>query len=459
MNISWPHKAADNVERRGAARVWRVGLTTVAAVAATGAAALAAPALSAEAATLNPTTTVINMNTLNTEPSGPVMVPFTVTDDTAGGPAPTGTVTISDPVLPDQPVPPAFTGCTGTLTPGADGTSTGECQVATPVGAWGFVLMQANYSGDDNNAPSGTGDAEYKIINLMPTATSVAPATATAGKAVTLTATVLPSGPAAPSAHTADGNLLAAYSETGGDTVQFTVEGVTVCAASALEWNATTLANYATCSYTPSAGGTDAVVAGFSGDEYAAKSTGTETLTAVAATTTKMSAVSGYVGSAIKLSANVAGGATGTVKFVYGGKTLCSASLSNGAAHCTHAFGAVGSFKVEAVYEGNSTHKTSSGTATVKVTKQPTSVKVTASKATKGKAVTLTATVKALTSATGTVTFSVNGHKLCTAKVSDGKASCKYTWKTAGTYKVTASYGGNSTHLASKGTDSVKVAA
>ncbi len=463
MNFSWSCRAAGKAARRGAVGL---GIVGIAAVTVAGAAALAAPALSATAATLNPTTTVINMDTLNTEPAGPVTVPFTVTDDTADGPAPTGTVTISDPpTIPDQPVDPAFTGCTGDLTPGADGTSTGECQVATPTLAWGFVLLQATYNGDANNATSNTGDSEYKIINLMPTATSVTPDTGTVGTAVTLTATVLPADQAAASANTPEGNLLAAYSETGGDTVAFTANGVAIpgCGAVALLWNDTTDENYVQCSYTPPVAGTDAIVAVFSGDEYAATSTGTETLTAkapVSATTTTMAGVSGYVGSAIKLTANVAGGSTptGTVKFVYGGKTLCSASLSDGAAHCTHVFGGVGSFKVEAVYGGDATHTGSDAAlATVKVTAQPTSVKVTASAASVGKAVKLTATVKSLTAATGTVTFYVNGHKLCSAKVSGGKASCSYTWHAAGTYKVTAVYGGNSTHLASKGTASVTV--
>ena len=147
------------------------------------------------------TSTLIDMNTLNTETAGPVTVPFTVTDNATGGPAPTGTVTISDPAdIPDQPVDPAFTGCTGTLTPVA-GTdySTGNCQVATPTEAWGFVLMRATYNPSSAEfTTSNTGNTEYKIINLMDTATAVAPDTATAGTPVTLIATVLPALPPRP---------------------------------------------------------------------------------------------------------------------------------------------------------------------------------------------------------------------------------------------------------------------
>ena len=52
--------------------------------------------------------------------------------------------------------------------------------------------MRATY--DPSSAEfttSNTGDTEYKIINLMDTATAVAPDTATAGTPVTLIATVL----------------------------------------------------------------------------------------------------------------------------------------------------------------------------------------------------------------------------------------------------------------------------
>ena len=220
--------------------------------------------------------------TLNWETAGPVTVPFTVTNNTAGGPAPTGTVTISDPPdIPDQPANPSFTGCTGNLTP-VLGTnySKGSCQVATPTLAWGFVLMRATYNPSSGTfTTSNTGDTEYKILNLMPTGTAVTTTAATAGT-VNVSADVYPVAPALP-----PDNLLAAFSEqieTGppgdtGDTVAFTVkDGNTVvgsCAASALQApDATDTNNFATCGVTL-ADGTYTVVATFSGDEYAATST------------------------------------------------------------------------------------------------------------------------------------------------------------------------------------------
>ena len=226
--------------------------------------------------------------TLNWEPGGYVTVPFTVTNNVAGGPAPTGSVAISAPVMPDQavaPPPTAFKGCTGQLTPGANGVSTGSCQVWTPTEAWGFVLMRATYQPKTTSyKTSNTLNAEYKIINQIPTATTVVTTTAAAGVPSPLEADVVPADYAAGLAGTVDGNLLAAhseYTENGsgvGDTVAFTIAqgGVTVATCTepdnSLEWNATTDVNYEDCDVTLAAG-TYSVVATFSSDEYAAAST------------------------------------------------------------------------------------------------------------------------------------------------------------------------------------------
>jgi hypothetical protein len=468
MNFSWPQRAAGKSARRSAVRVGLIGIASLTVV---GAAALAAPAMSAMAATGNATTTVVTNPLFPiTEPvDTPAPVNVTVTDDVAGGPAPTGTVLVTSADVPGQNPAAAATSCTADLAPAAglngDGLaySTGTCD-AGGIG-WGFVLVQAEYSGDDNNAASSTLGTEVKIVNLYPDTTAVTAPAGIVGNPVTLVGTL--GGPAG-------GNVLSAYPEIetavppNPDTITFTVtnaDGATVatCDTVPLAGGTTAAANYADCTVPGTlAAGTYKVTADFAGDEYAAPSTGTGTLTIAAAaqaTTTTMSGVSGYVGSNVTLAAKVAGASTptGTVKFVQGSTTLCSATLSNGTAKCAHAWSGAGSYSVEAVYEGNAANKASSAVATVKVNKRATSVKVTASKATKGKAVTLTATVTSSTSATGTVTFSVNGHTY-SVKLVNGKATVKYTWKTAGTYKVTATYGGNSTHLSSKGTVSVKVA-
>jgi len=188
--------------------------------------------------------------------------------------------------------------------------------------------------------------------------------------------------------------------------------------------------------------------------------------TAKHSTKTTMSAATGYVGSRFTLSARVKGGPTptGRVKFLDGGKTLCSAKLSGGKAHCTHTFGSAGSFRVEAYYEGNATHKVSSGKATVTVLAfNGTATAVTATPADPypGQVVTLAATVTSSSAATGTVTFTQGATTLCTAALGGaGTASCDYTWGAAGgPFTVTGTYSGNSTHTGSSGTASVTVAA
>jgi Bacterial Ig-like domain (group 3) len=209
-------------------------------------------------------------------------------------------------------------------------------------------------------------------------------------------------------------------------------------------------------------GATAVTVAGAAAMVAPAMSAMAATHTAKHATTTTMSAVSGYVGTKVMLSAKVKGGTLpkGWVKFVWGGKTLCSATLSNGTAKCGHVFGGVGSLRVEAKYLGNAAHKPSDGVATVKVLAIKTSVKVTASPAstTTGKAVTFTAVVSPSSSA-GTVTFWVGATRLGSATVMSGKATFPHTWNADGTYTVTAAYGGNATHAKSSGTTKVTVAA
>jgi len=93
MNISWPNRVAGKAVRRGAARA---GIVGIAALTVAGAVALTAPAMSAMAAPLNATTTVVTNPFPITEPvNTPATVDVTVTDDTAGGPAPTGTVAVT----------------------------------------------------------------------------------------------------------------------------------------------------------------------------------------------------------------------------------------------------------------------------------------------------------------------------------------------------------------------------
>jgi Bacterial Ig-like domain (group 3) len=215
------------------------------------------------------TTTTLNNPPLNapvTAQAGTqVMLKATVTSQ--GGGVPTGSVQFVPTNLGAGPWSTDIT-CSGPL---VDGVAT--CPVDPPVGTWGFVLYQAIYSGDATHATSQTvAGAEYKLITPDPTSTTVeSPATAAAGS-VTITADVVPNTYGGPTY-----NILAGFSETGGDTVQFQVDGTTVCTASPLQWNSTTDVNFATCADNLAAG-SHQVVATYSGDEYTNAST-SETFT------------------------------------------------------------------------------------------------------------------------------------------------------------------------------------
>jgi hypothetical protein len=75
-----------------------------------------------------------------------------------------------------------------------------------------------------------------------------------------------------------------------------------------------------------------------------------------------------------------------------------------------------------------------------------------------GRRVKLSATVKSSgKTPTGTVTFRWGKKKLCSGKLSKGKAHCDARFSKAGTHTVKGSYGGNSTHKASSGTAKVKI--
>jgi len=168
-----------------------------------------------------------------------------------------------------------------TLTPVA-GTnySEGSCNVSTPTNSYGFVLQQANYIPSSSEfVKSGTGNEEWKMINYMPTTTTVTSTAATAGD-VALDATVTPQAPI-PAANINDD-----ASETGKPTVTFTVSqaGVQVatCTGPLLPLIGGPPPNTATCDVTLAAG-TYSVTAVYSGDEYSYTSTDTETLTVTAA--------------------------------------------------------------------------------------------------------------------------------------------------------------------------------
>jgi hypothetical protein len=348
----------------GVLRGLRPGAGVVRAVSVTAAAAAACamwatPAMAATPGPVTTTTTVTKPAYIDTVQAGnPETLTATVT--AADGTTPSGTVTFAPTNLGAGPMP-GYLVCTATL----DATGTGSCTVDPPVGTWGFVLYEATYAptgGSEWATSVSTG--EHKLITPENTTTTAGPATATPGT-VTLKATIVPHG---------GGNILAGYSETGGDTVAFTVDGATVCAAAPMTWNGTV--NVAQCT-TSLVAGTYTIKAAYSGDEYTNPSTSSPVTLVVKTGTTKDSSKTSasaspktaYIQQNVKLSATVtsSGTATGTVTFWFGTRKLCQAKLAKGKASCKATFFVASKKKITARYSGDSTHKASSGTVTVTI--------------------------------------------------------------------------------------------
>jgi Bacterial Ig-like domain (group 3) len=370
MRLNRPRGAASKpvpAAGTGGLRGLRPGIGVVRAVSVTAVAAAACamwalPAMAAPAGSVTTTTTVTKPAYIDTVQAGnPETLTATVT--AADGTTPTGTLEFMPTNLGVGP----FSGyivCNATL----NAAGTGSCTVDPPVGTWGFVLYEATYvptAGSEWAGSVSTG--EHKLITPENTTTTAGPATAAPGN-VTLKATVALDG---------GGNILAGYSETGGDTVAFTIGGapVTGCGAAPLTWTGT--ANVAQCA-TSLAAGSYNVVATYSGDEYTNPSTSKAVTLVVGTTTTKHASTTAASASPktaftrqdVKLSATVksSGDApSGTVTFWYGTRKLCVAKVSNGVASCKAAFFVASKKTITARYSGDSTHKVSSGTATVTI--------------------------------------------------------------------------------------------
>jgi hypothetical protein len=353
---------------RAGAGVARV--LSVTAVAAAACALSALPAMAASAApaaapgSVATTTTVTNPAYIDTEQGG-VTVTLTATVTATDGTTPTGTVTFAPTNLPGAI--PANLECTATL----DASGDAACTVTPALGSWGFSLYEATYAPTDGSEwATSVSTGEHKLITPDNTTTTVTgPATATPG-AVTLNASIVPDTAGGPGY-----NILAGYSETGGDTVAFMVNGNTVCATALMTWNGTV--NVAQCGDTLAAG-TYTVVAAYSGDEYTNGSTSKAfTLVVKAPGVTKLATTTAAAASPktaktrqdVKFSATVASGTTptGTVTFWFGTRKLCVAKLSRGKGSCKAMFFTANKKKITAKYSGDSTHATSSGTVTVTI--------------------------------------------------------------------------------------------
>jgi Bacterial Ig-like domain (group 3) len=282
--------------------------------------------------------------------------------------SPTGTVAFTAVEDPD-PVPPNME-CTATV---VDGTA--SCNVQTEPETWGFLLYQATFTptaGSEwaTSNSAGTGDHKLVTWDITTTQLTLNPATATPGKAVTLTADVM------------DEPLdsLASTYSVKPDQVTFSIGGVAIpgCANVNVTDPSNGPDNIATCTYTPTTSGSVTIEAAYSGDDYALPSTDTEKLVVGSASTPKHSSKTAPAASPktaktrqdVKFSATVTSSGktpTGTVTFWFGTRKLCVAKVSGGKASCEAKFPHAGKKKITAKYSGDSTHDASSGTVTVTI--------------------------------------------------------------------------------------------
>jgi hypothetical protein len=169
------------------------------------------------------------------------------------------------------------------------------------------------------------------------------------------------------------------------------------------------------------------------------------------------SAATAVYGQSVTLTATVApvppatGTPTGSVTFKDGATTLGSATLSGGLATFSTSTLTAGTHSITAVYSGDSSFAGSTSAALTQTVNSGSSATTLASSQNpsgSGQAVTFTATVAAVTPATGTptgsVTFKDGAATLATAALTGGTATFSSSTLSAGSHSITAVYAGDS---------------
>jgi hypothetical protein len=150
--------------------------------------------------------------------------------------------------------------------------------------------------------------------------------------------------------------------------------------------------------------------------------------------------------------------ALGTVRFTTtSGAVLCTAAVRSGRATCsTSPRVGAGAWAVTGTYRGG--YLPSTTRLTLDVARAATAVSVRmAATVHRGHRVTVTA-YHLPSTATGTVTVSRKGHRLCSARVGRGSARCSFVARlSTGRYHIVAAYGGDRNHLASHRTVTMRV--
>ena len=296
-----------------------------------------------------------------------------------------------------------------------------SCVTSPTLDAGGYGVT-ATYSGDVDYAGSSAGTSFTITKSATSMTASASPASASYGHRVSLSVSGLPAGAAG--------------------SVTFSLDSATLCTASLPQRSCYTTSSLPAGSYP--------VTATYSGDpNYNGSSAKTSfAITATAGYVMSATANPGSTpsGNAVLLSvAGLPGDATGSVGFISGGATLCTARLPHLSCETSSSLGA-SKYEVTATYSGDANYGGSSAKTSFTITKNSgfTMTASTNDPTMYGRPVTVS--VSAVPGdATGTVTFVAGTTTLCTAKLP--KRSCDTSSSLAvGGYKVTAIYSGDSTY-------------
>ncbi len=392
-----------------------------------GPAATSATALSTDSATY------VTGQTITVTASVTAVAPATGT--------PTGTVEVSDGLSPAQT-------CLVTLVAGS-----GSCSIVEP--SPGTETFTGSYGGDGSFTGS-TASAAAVVVGPDATSTAVSDDAASPVTGATFTFTVTVSA-------------LAPGSGTPGGTVAWTVTdpaGHPVACA-----DTTLVAGAATCTVTGAAAGHYTASAAFTDTDgdYADSASGVDTVAvARAATATSIVSVSASVtGQPFAVSVSVApvapgaGTPTGSVT-VSDGTHSCVVALSGGSGHCSLTDKA-GTYTLTATYGGDASFAPSATTRVDTVARAATTTGISAvSASVTGQPFVVSVSVAPVAPGAGTPTGSVtvsDGTHSCVAALSGGSGHCSLT-DDAGTYTLTATYGGDTGFLTSStsGSDTVEPA-
>ncbi|MBL1112692.1 Ig-like domain repeat protein [Streptomyces sp. 110] len=342
----------------------------------------------------------------------------------------------------------------GPVTLTQTGVDSGTASVTDSTLAVGSHLVTANFANSSDPVDNSSGTT-IQQVNQAATTTTVTfvPPAPVCGETVTLTASVaaVPPGSGTP---------------TGTVTFIISADGPTVTGTLDAAGNASVTVPALSV-------GTHQVAAFYNGDANFAPSNSPLTpLTinpAASTTTLTSSPASPVCGETVTLCAQVSVVApgtctpTGTVTFAVDGVPFVVGAIDASGQVCvTNSNIPVGTHTVTATYNGNGNVAGSTGTGSVTVGQGASTTTVSVSPAAPvcGESITICAQVTvqppSTCTPTGTVTFVINGTSL-TAMLDETGQACVTTNLTAGSYTVTAGYGGSTDIASSTGTASFTV--